>query len=85
MNKQQAVTCGHTQYGGYSVIRRLWLVSAFLHLDSDVASKPRTAHTAVRYSQCKTNIMHNFNSFLYRLQNKCIEFPVFFTKDGIFV
>jgi len=46
------VTCGHTQYGGYSVFQRLWLVSAFLYLDSEVASKPRTAHTAVRYC-CK--------------------------------
>lgn len=45
----QLVTCGYTQYGGYSVIQRLWLVSALLHLDSEVASKPRTAHTAVRY------------------------------------
>jgi hypothetical protein len=47
----QLVTCGHTQYGGYSLIQRLWLVSAFLHLDTEVASKPRTAHTAVRYGQ----------------------------------
>ena len=39
MNKHQAATCGHTQYGGYSVIQRLLLVSAFLHLDSEVASK----------------------------------------------
>ena len=45
----QLVTCGHTQYWGYSVIQRLWLVSAFLHLDSEVASKSRTAHTAVRW------------------------------------
>jgi len=45
----QLVTRGHTQYGGYSVIQRLWLVSAFLHLDSEVASKSRTAHTAIRY------------------------------------
>lgn len=44
----QLVTRGHTQYGGYSVIQRLWLVSAFLHLDSEVASKSRTAHTAIR-------------------------------------
>ena len=44
----QLVTCGHTQYGGYSVFQRLWLVSAFMHLDSAVASKSRTAHTAVR-------------------------------------
>jgi hypothetical protein len=49
----QLVTCGHAQYGGYSVIQRLWLVSAFLHLDSEAASKSRTAHTAVRCSQCK--------------------------------
>jgi len=55
MNKHQAVTCGHTQYGGYSVFQRLWLVSAFLHLDSEVASKPRTAHTAVRYKQAEKN------------------------------
>jgi|GEM_PF-4407856 len=46
MNKHQAVTCGHTQYGGYSVFQRLWLVLAFLYLDKEVASKPRTAHTA---------------------------------------
>lgn len=45
----QLVTCGHTQYGEYSVIQRLWLVSAFLHLDKEVASKSRTAHTAIRY------------------------------------
>ena len=45
----QLVTCGHTQYGGYSVFQRLWLFSAFLHLDKEVASKSRTAHTAVRY------------------------------------
>jgi len=44
----QLVTCGHTQYVGCSVIQRLWLVSAFLHLDKDVASKPRTAHTTIR-------------------------------------
>jgi len=44
----QLVTCGHTQYGGYSVFKRLWLVSAFLHLDEEVASKSRTAHTADR-------------------------------------
>jgi len=31
-NNGQLVTCGHTQYGGYSVIQRLWLVSAFLYL-----------------------------------------------------
>ncbi len=43
---KRPTTCGHTQYGGGSVIQRLWLVSAFLHLDSEVASKPRTAHTA---------------------------------------
>ena len=47
--QHQAVTCGHTQYGKYSVIQRLWLVSAFLHLDKEVASKTRTAHTAVRF------------------------------------
>ena len=46
MNKHQAETCGHMQYAGYSVIQHLWLVSAFLHLESEVASKPRTAHTA---------------------------------------
>jgi hypothetical protein len=45
----QLVTCGHTQYGGCSVFQRLWLFSALLHLDSDVASKSRTAHTAVRW------------------------------------
>lgn len=45
------ITCGHTQYGGCSVIQRLWLVSAFLHHDKEAASKPRTAHTAVRYAQ----------------------------------
>ena len=44
----QFVTCGHKQYGGYSVIHRQWLVTASLHLDKEVASKPRTAHTAVR-------------------------------------
>jgi len=44
----QLVTCGHTQYGGCSVIQRLWLVSPFLHLDKEVASKSRTAHTAIR-------------------------------------
>ncbi len=42
----QLVTCGHTQYGGYSLFQRLWLVSAFQHIDKEVASKPRTAHTA---------------------------------------
>lgn len=47
MKKHQAVTCGHTQYGDYSVFQRLWLVSTFLHHDSEVASKSRTAHTAI--------------------------------------
>jgi hypothetical protein len=42
----QFVTCGYTQYGGCSVFQRLWLVSAFLYLDREVASKPRTAHAA---------------------------------------
>jgi hypothetical protein len=50
-SKGQQVTRGHTQYGGYSVFHRLWLVSAFLHLDSEMASKLRTAHTAIRYRQ----------------------------------
>ncbi len=49
--KAQPITCGHTQYGEYSVIQRLWLVSASLHLDKEVASKSRTAHTAVRWQQ----------------------------------
>ncbi len=49
MSKKRVVTCGHTQYGGCSVIHCLWLVSAFMHLDSEVASKSRTAHTAVRW------------------------------------
>jgi len=32
-NQLQAVTCDHTQYGGYSVIQRRRLVIVFMHLD----------------------------------------------------
>jgi len=43
-NQLQAVTCDHTQYGGYSVIQRRRLVIVFLHLDKEVASKTATSH-----------------------------------------
>ncbi len=54
----QLVTCGHTQYGGYSVFQRLWLVSTSKHFDTEVASKSRTAHTAVRYGQATDNLQN---------------------------
>jgi len=59
MSKKRVVTCGHTQYGGCSVIHCLWLVSAFMHLDSEVASKSRTAHTAIRWQQVEIDAMVN--------------------------
>jgi hypothetical protein len=45
-----------------------------------------TAYSLSRYRQCKkTNTVNRFSNFPYRLENKCIDFPVFYTNNVIFV